>query len=291
LPHAHLVARRLGHLTLQRSNSSFIRRGAIAAIEIISLAILTDTYGRGLPRGGKAPWVFNGIKSAMKYQILFSLSLLACGIAGCATDAHRDDHPTPVSVTEAAPPPINADTHSAAGQLAEARGDVDDAVIQYKESLKLNKSHIQSLYRLGCLYATEGKFSDSIAIWNRYLKATANSAFGYSNLAFTEELAGNPGSAEADYKLGLKKDPGNSPCHINYGLMLARHGRIGEATTQLQAVLSPAEVHYNIASVYELQNRKEMALIEYKQALAVDPKFEDARAKLTSLGESPAGED
>ncbi|HWE01745.1 MAG TPA: tetratricopeptide repeat protein [Tepidisphaeraceae bacterium] len=202
------------------------------------------------------------------------------------------DHiPVASAVEEAPPPPINADTHSAAGELAESRGDMNDAVIQYKESLKLNKSHIQSLYRLGCVYAQQGKFSDSVAIWRRYLKATNNSAVGYSNLAFTEELAGNPVNAEYDYKLGLKQDPNNAPCHINYGLMLARHGRIGEATTQLQAVLNPAEVHYNIASVYELQNRKEMAKIEYQQALAVDPKFEDARAKLTTLGESPAGPD
>jgi len=228
----------------------------------------------------------------MKYQTLLALSLLASGIAGCATDAHKDvDHPTPVTVTEAAPPPINADTHSAAGQLAEARGDTDAAIIQYQQSLKLNKSHVQSLYRLGCLYATQGKFSDSIAIWKRYLKATDNSAFGYSNLAFTEELAGNPQNAEFDYKLGLKKDPGNSPCHINYGLMLARHGRIGEATIQLQAVLNPAEVHYNIASVYEQQNRKEMALIEYKQALAVDPKFADAQVKIHALDQASIDDD
>jgi Tfp pilus assembly protein PilF len=105
-------------------------------------------------------------------------------------------------------------------------------------------------------------------------------------------------AAEHNYKLGIQKDPTNPSCRVNYGLMLARHGRIGEATIQLQAVLSPAEVHYNLASVYELQNRKEMALIEYKQALAVDPKFDDARAKISAIDPSPviesprgAGED
>ena len=228
----------------------------------------------------------------MKHQIILALCIFASGIAGCATDGHKDvDHPAVTVMDAPPPPPINADTHSAAGQLAEARGDVDDAIIQYQKSLKLNKTHIQSLYHLGCLYATQGKFAESIKIWNRYIKATNDSALGYSNLAFTEELAGTPVAAEYDYKQGLKKEPNNAPCRINYGLMLARHGRIGEATIQLQAVLNPAEVHYNIASVYELQNRKEMARIEYKQALAVDPTFIDARTKLADLGENPAGED
>jgi Tfp pilus assembly protein PilF len=72
--------------------------------------------------------------------------------------------------------------------------------------------------------------------------------------------------------------------------MLARHGRIGEATIQLQAVLSPAEVHYNLATVYELEQRKEMAKLEYQEAVASDPNFAEARNKLASLGDVNARE-
>jgi Tfp pilus assembly protein PilF len=54
---------------------------------------------------------------------------------------------------------------------------------------------------------------------------------------------------------------------------------------QLQTVLTQAEVHFNLAAVYELEHRPEMAKIEYKQALALDPNFKDAKEKLASLGD------
>jgi tetratricopeptide (TPR) repeat protein len=181
--------------------------------------------------------------------------------------------------------PISAMTRFAAGQLAETRGDFATAIGQYKRALAIDPAYADALYRLGCVYSETRQYSEAITIWNRYLKATNNSAFAYNNLAYTEELAGNPVGAEADYKLGIAKEPTNQACRVNYGLMLARHGRMGESMIQLQAVLAPSEVHYNIAEVYELQKRPEMAKIEYQQALALDPNFKDAREKLASLGD------
>ena len=66
--------------------------------------------------------------------------------------------------------------------------------------------------------------------------------------------------------------------------MLARRGRINEATLQFQAVLSPAQVHYNLGSVYELQGRKQQAKAEYRKAAELDPNLSDARTKLATLG-------
>ena len=65
--------------------------------------------------------------------------------------------------------------------------------------------------------------------------------------------------------------------------MLARLGRTAEATLQLQAVLSPADVHYNLASVLEHQGRKEAAKAEYRKALEPDPTLDDAQTRLSAL--------
>jgi tetratricopeptide (TPR) repeat protein len=230
----------------------------------------------------------------MTKRIFIPIALLLVGISGCTKNTPSSRTTPSPSVTVNETPvkdqPINSETHFAAGQLAESRGQSDIAVQQYSNALKLNKQHIASLYRLGCVYASQKKYTESVAIWRRYITATDGSATGYSNLAYTEELAGNPVGAEADYKKGVAKDPTNEPCRVNYGLMLARHGRIGEATIQLQAVLSPAEVHYNLATVYELEQRKEMAKLEYQEAVASDPNFAEARNKLASLGDVNARE-
>ena len=65
--------------------------------------------------------------------------------------------------------------------------------------------------------------------------------------------------------------------------MLVRRGRAGEGKLQLGAVLKPAEVHYNLGSLYESQGRKEQAKAEYRQALQLDPQFSEATTRLNAL--------
>jgi tetratricopeptide (TPR) repeat protein len=184
-------------------------------------------------------------------------------------------------------PPLNADTRYAAGQLAESQNNPQLAIKQYAECVKANPNHTLALYRMGVCYSELKQFPEAVATWNKYIKIYANTpnaaASGYSNLGFCYELAGQREDAENSYKKGIQKDPYNQACRVNYGLMLARTGKTSEAMNQLQVVLSPAEVRYNLGSVYEQLGRKEQAKAEYKKALELDPNLIDAQTKLTSL--------
>jgi tetratricopeptide (TPR) repeat protein len=206
---------------------------------------------------------------------------------GTITSASPDDPATintqrnPFETTQ--DPPITAETHFAAGQLAETQGDTAGALKQYKETLKLDPKHKRALYRQSICLAQLKKFPEAVASWTKYIEATGGEASAYSNLGFCHELAGQTDEAETAYLRGIERDPKNVPCRTNYGLMLARLGRTAEGTLQLQAVLSPAEVHYNLASVLEHQNRKEAAKAEYRKALELDPKLSDAQTRLSAL--------
>jgi tetratricopeptide (TPR) repeat protein len=180
-------------------------------------------------------------------------------------------------------PPLNADTRYAAGQLAESQNNTQLAIKQYNECIKTNPNHTLALYRLGVCYSQLKQFPQAIETWNNYIKVTKGAAVGYSNLGFCYELAGQRDEAENAYKKGIQRDPYNQACRVNYGLMLARTGKTSEAINQLQVVLAPAEVHYNIGSVYEQLGRKEQAKAEYKKALELDPNLVDAQTKLASL--------
>jgi tetratricopeptide (TPR) repeat protein len=219
----------------------------------------------------------------MNFKSLFIPAVLTICLVGCAKNGRQLGHDDPSQFETAKEPPINANTHVAAGQLAEDRGEYAKAESQYKKALQEEKNHQMALFRLGCLQAAQKRYPEAIETWKRYVKATAGAADAYSNLAYCEELSGNPNAAEGDYRRGIAQDPKNEACRVNYGLMLARHGRINEGILQLQSVLSPAEVHYNLAGVYELANRKEQAKIEYQQALELDPDMAEAKAKLAQL--------
>lgn len=180
-------------------------------------------------------------------------------------------------------PPLNADTRYAAGQLAESQNNPQLAIKQYNECVKANPSHASALYRLGVCYSQNKQFPQAIDAWNKYIKVTKGAATGYSNLGFCYELAGQREEAANTYKKGIQKDPYNQACRVNYGLMLARTGKASEAINQLQVVLSPAEVRYNLGSVFEQLGRKEQAKAEYKKALELDPNLIDAQTRLAGL--------
>jgi len=71
--------------------------------------------------------------------------------------------------------------------------------------------------------------------------------------------------------------------HVNYGLMLVRHGRANEGLAQLQMVLPAAKAHYDLASVYEQQGRTLEARAEYERSIELDPKFKEANQRLAAL--------
>jgi tetratricopeptide (TPR) repeat protein len=180
-------------------------------------------------------------------------------------------------------PAINARTRFAAGQLAESQADFPRAIEQYEKALEMSPKYAEAMFRLGIVQTTTKDYSKALQTWNRYVALTNGSATAYSNLGFCQEVAGNPAAADGAYRAGIAHEPSNEPCHVNYGLMLARHGRPNEALLQLQIVLPPAKAHYDLASVYETMGRKKEARAEYARSLQLDPNLGDAKAKIASL--------
>ena len=197
--------------------------------------------------------------------------------------AQRDAHQKPDKFESSDDPPLNAETHFAAGQLNESQGNFDRAIEQYQQALKLDPNHRNALFHLGACYTQTRRFNEAVATWQRYLKATGNSPAAYNNLALCYEQAGKLDEAEKTYRAGIEKDPSDGTCRVNYGLMLARHGRIDDATAQLQTVCSPAEVQYNLGSVFEQQGNKVEARKRYQKAVELDPRLPDPRSRLKAL--------
>ena len=234
---------------------------------------------------------------ANRLGFIVVVTLMGIGIVGCAKKDKEEDGPVgKVSQADAdkmnaqhsafdsaKDPKINANTRFAAGQLAESQNSPQKAIQQYREALKLEPEHQPSLFRLAVVYAQVKEYPLALMTWEKYIKATDGSAAGFSNLGFCYELAGKPDDAEAAYKKAIAKDAKYAPARVNFGLMLARNGRVNEATIQLQSVLSPAEVQYNLASVFEQLGRKDQARAAYQKAIELDPNMNDAKERLAAL--------
>jgi tetratricopeptide (TPR) repeat protein len=216
-------------------------------------------------------------------------ALVGAALLGCKSPNQQNavvplDTP-PEKFEKAKDPPITAQTHVAAGQLAQSQGNFDEALEQYRTALKIKKDCLEAVYGIGLVYTIQKDYSHAIETWNQYIKLTKGSATAYSNLGFCHEVAGNYTAAEAAYKAGIARDPKSEPCHVNYGLMLARRGKAAQGLDELQKVLTPAKAHYDLASVYESQGNVRDAKFEYQQAVKFDPSLDDAKQKLAALGD------
>jgi tetratricopeptide (TPR) repeat protein len=237
-----------------------------------------------------------GFKSVVGCGKWIVICLMGSALAaGCAGNSPKDraaatpttgNDSTVVARTEfelSKDPPFTAQTHFAAGQMAESQNNPIAAIDQYEKAIKLDPKHSASLYRLGIVYAQLKRYRDAVTVWKQYVNVTDASATAFSNLGFCCELAGRNDEAETAYRQGIFKDPRNGPCRVNYGLMLARHGHLDQAAVQLQTVLSPSQVHYNIGSVLEGQGLKEQAKYEFQKAIDLNPSFNDARTRMAGL--------
>ena len=220
--------------------------------------------------------------------LIVALGATGCAKSGGAAKGLAAGGSSEISFETTRDPPIAAETRYAAGQLAEGRGALPQAAEQYRQAVKADPKHVGALYRLGVVYTEMKKFDEAIEAWKKYAAATGDSAASYSNLGFCYELARRPEDAESAYLKGIRKDPKHVACRVNYGLMLVRRGRVNEGKLQLQAVLTEAEAHYNVGSVYESLGRSEQAKAEYDRALKLDPSLADARARLDNLQKAPA---
>lgn len=178
---------------------------------------------------------------------------------------------------------INAQTYLAAAQLAESQGRIPDAIEQYKQALRRDANNDTAIFQIARLYTLTRQYPLAIAAWERYVQVTNKNPAAWNNLARTHELAGNWREAEACYVSAINADVLHEQTRVNYGIFLARRGRIDEAIEQMSRALPPQQVQYNLGSVYELAGDFENARAAYRTALEMDRTFQPARQRLKAI--------
>ena len=178
---------------------------------------------------------------------------------------------------------INVQTYLAAAQLAESQGRLPDAIEQYKHAIRRDTNNEAAIFQIARLYTLTRQYPLAIAAWERYVEVTGKNPAAWNNLARTHEIAGNWKEAEACYVSALNADALHEQTRVNYGIFLARRGRIDEASEQMSRALPPQQVQYNLGSVYELAGDFDNARTANRNALDMDRTFQPARQRLKAI--------
>ncbi len=132
----------------------------------------------------------------------------------------------------------------------------------------------ESLFILGFAAAGEGRWEDSVRLYQRALAVDGGFAKAHNNLAIALAQLGLYGDAISHYQIVLTLDPQHDSAHYNLANAYSKMGQADLAIRHYQSALSAnpddVDAHYNLASVLERIGRPDEAQQHFNEAARVD---------------------
>ena len=133
--------------------------------------------------------------------------------------------------------PTNPLRHDAVASLYFDNGQVDEAIAEYSESVRLDPQSAQSQYNLGIALSVRGRREQAVAAFEAALRIDPDYAQAHNNLGALLHLLGRFEPAMGHYRRAIALRPDNVEAHANLGLLLSAQGRAAEAVRQFRDAL------------------------------------------------------
>ena len=185
--------------------------------------------------------------------------------------------------------PENERAHNNLGKyLLEVPRQLDAAVAQYEEALRLFPDYPDAHYNLGsALMGMPGRQNDAVLHLEEALRLKPDYADAQYNLGNAlSNIPGRLNEAVSHYEEALRLIPGSADAEVNLGIALSRiPGRTSEAVSHYEAALrltpDSSEAHNNLAfALKSLPGRMDDAILQFKEALRLKPDSADLHVNL-----------
>ena len=158
--------------------------------------------------------------------------------------------------------------HHRAGRLAEAeRG--------YREILRREPEHADSLHLLGVIAMQSGDLPSALSLVQRAVALRPDAAVCRNNLGQVLDRLGRYDEAARCYEAAIELDPGYAEANNNLGFLLARQDRLTEADALYRKAidLEPeyAEPHTNRGNLLKDRGELDAAIACYRRAIELRP--------------------
>ena len=140
-----------------------------------------------------------------------------------------------------------------------------------------------SYVNLGIALASEGRLEEAVAAYRRAIEAEPRDALAYANLGAALAAAGWVQDAGDALVTALRIDPGLAGAHRTLGMLLAQRGDFVGAERHFREIVaregSPMD-RTDLANAILEQGRVDEAVAMYREVLAAEPRYLDARFNL-----------
>lgn len=176
--------------------------------------------------------------------------------------------------------PAYAEGHASLGRLLSKRGDVDAALAEYREALRLEPENEFALNNLADEMARQGKVDEALSMTEAAVRLNPQFPLALNNLGNLLLRLGRADEAVRRYEEALKLDPDDRHARYNLGNALAALGRDEEACAQYREALARnprnPDIENNLGLALARLGKYEEALACYRRALALDAQYANA---------------
>ena len=174
--------------------------------------------------------------------------------------------------------------HLKLGDVLAQQGSLDEAIVHYREALKIQPNDPEVRVSLGCSLQQQGKTDDAIVQFQQAVQIKPDDAPAHNDLGDLLAQQGKTDEAIIQFQQSLQFNPDYAQAHYNLANALLQQGKADEAITQFQQAIQIkpdyAEACYNLGNTFFRKGEVDTAIVQYQQALLIRPDYVNARYNL-----------
>ncbi|MGO8697768.1 MAG: tetratricopeptide repeat protein [Limisphaerales bacterium] len=182
------------------------------------------------------------------------------------------------------------------GNVLLDKGQVDEAVSQFQEAIRLKPDYADTRIDLGFALLSLGRTDEAASQFQEAVRLKPNYAAAHMDLGIALFQQGRIEEAIGQYQEAIRLKPDYAEVHYNLGIALIGRGQADRAISQFQQAIrckpDYAEAHNNLGALLLNEGQTDNAIGRFEEAIHLKPDYADARRNLAAAlqlkTESPA---
>lgn len=174
--------------------------------------------------------------------------------------------------------------HNKLGVIYFKKGLYNEAIIEYKKSIKLDPNNADSHYNLGYAYHAIGKQNLAAQEFEEALRLNPADAEGHTNLCLVYFNMGKAEEAITECQKALRLDSTDPVTHFNLGYIYRQMHKYRAAVAEYEQALhlgmDTSDLHYSLGEGYSALEKWQLAVERFQKALELDPEHFQAKQGL-----------
>jgi len=154
----------------------------------------------------------------------------------------------------------------------------------YKETLKINSNHFESIFYLGSLLVQTQRFELAKPLFLKAIKINPNYAAAHNNLGAVLKELGEHQNAINYYKKAIQINSNYADAHYNLGIIFYELGEyqkaIGCYEKAIQIKPNYANAHNNLGNVFKILHDHQKAIGCYEKTIQINYNYANAHYNL-----------